>query len=506
MRELKVLFVSSEVAPFAKTGGLADVSAILPRALTALGCKVSVLLPYYLQTKTQDLGIKLFKVKMATKLGNANLTFSLYHLKKEGVDFYFINKNDYYDREFLYGTPKADYPDNALRFAFLASAALTSAKTLNLKPDIIHLNDWQTALIPFYLEYTLRDDPFFRNIRTVFTIHNLAYQGLFGREIMPGIGIDDSFFTPGRLEFYGKFSFMKAGILYSDAITTVSKGYAREILDKEFGCGLEGLLNINRHKLYGILNGADYNEWNPKTDRFIKVRYDERTLKNKAVCKQDLLAQMELPLCPTTPLLGVVTRLAEQKGIDIIADSAEEIVKLGCNLIILGAGSEYYHNLLTKLAQRHPKNIAVKIAFDNSLAHKIEAGSDMFLMPSRYEPCGLNQMYSLKYGTIPVVRAVGGLDDSIVDYTQDRKSSNGFKFNQAAKSDFIDALKRAISVYQNKNEWRRLVLRAMGYDFSWKKSVKEYIRIYNLISQQNTIAPTLKEQRRPDTKTIAERI
>lgn len=481
MKRLRMLLVSSEVAPFAKTGGLADVSAILPESLTALGCKASVFLPYYLQTKAQDFGIKLFKVKIATKLDNANVAFSLYHLSKEGIDFYFVNKSDYYDREFLYGTPKADYPDNALRFAFLAKAVLSSIKVLNLKPDIIHLNDWQTALIPFYLKYTLQNDLFFHNIKTVFTIHNLAYQGLFDRELMPRIGIDDSFFTPETLEFYGKFSFMKSGILYSDAITTVSKGYAREILNQDFGCGLEGLLNANRQKLYGILNGADYNEWNPKTDQFIKVRYDTRSLENKAACKKDLLTQMKLEGSLTTPLLGVVTRLAEQKGVDIIADSAEEIVKLGCNLIILGAGSEYYHKLLTELARRYPKNIAVKIAFDNSLAHQIEAGSDMFLMPSRYEPCGLNQMYSLKYGTIPVVRAVGGLDDSIVDYTQDRKGGNGFKFSQATPSDFIDALKRAISVYRNKSEWRRLVLRAMGYDFSWKKSAQEYLRIYNLI-------------------------
>ena len=312
----------------------------------------------------------------------------------------------------------------------------------------------------------------------------MAYQGLFPEKVMPEIGIDREFFIPDKLEFYGKISFMKSGILYSDAISTVSKGYAREILTKEFGCGLDGLLNLRKSDLYGILNGADYAVWNPKTDGYIKAAYDAKKPENKVKCKKDLVAQMKLKASGDTPLLGVISRLAGQKGIDVIAESADEIVGLGCGLVILGAGDEKYHKLLKALARKYPKDIAVKIAFDNALAHKIEAGSDMFLMPSRYEPCGLNQMYSLKYGTIPVVNAVGGLDDTIIDYNQNHKGGNGFKFNQVNKAAFIDALKRALVVYRNKKEWKNLVIKAMGFDFSWKESAKEYIKLYSLIKEK----------------------
>jgi len=484
MEALKVLIASSEVAPFAKTGGLADVAGSLPLTLGSSGCDVKVILPYYRQIKKQDFGIKLLKANIKAELGAKAVNFSLYYCQREKVDFYFIENDKYFDRDFLYGTPSGDYSDNAVRFGFFANAALDSMAAINFNPDIIHCNDWQTALIPFYLKYKFRDLKSFTNTKTLFTVHNLAYQGLFPRQVMPEIGVDDEFFIPDRLEFYGKLSFIKSGILYSDAVSTVSNGYAREILTKEFGCGLDGLLNMRKNDLYGILNGADYSEWNPKIDRYIKAAYDAKNLENKTKCRKDLITQMKLKISIDTPLLGVISRLAGQKGIDLIAESAGEIINLGCSLVILGTGDEKHHKLLRALARKYPKYIAVKIAFDNPLAHKIEAGSDMFLMPSRYEPCGLNQMYSLKYGTIPVVTAVGGLDDTIVDYTQNRKMGNGFKFNKANKADFIDALKRALSVYQNKKEWKELVLKAMGFDFSWTKAAKEYIRLYLLIKEK----------------------
>ena len=485
MKQFKILLASSEVAPFAKTGGLADVTQALPRVLKSLGCEVVVFLPYYKQAraKEKDFAIRLFKKGIRTRLGGLDIDFSLYHCQREKVDFYFVDKPDFFERDFLYGTPTQDYPDNAHRFAFFARAVLASAMAINFRPDIIHCNDWQTALVPFYLKYSL-DNNFFKDTKTLFTIHNLAYQGLFVREIMPEIGIGYEFFTPDSLEFYGKFSFMKSGILYSNAVSTVSKGYAREILTPEFGCGLEGLLSVRKQDLYGVLNGVDYSDWNPKVDKFIKSKYDINTLSGKSKCKKDLLTQMKLRVSLDAPLLGIISRLAEQKGIDIIVDAASQIIKLGANLVILGTGDEKYHQLLIKLAKKYPKNIGVMIAFDNAIAHKIEAGCDMFLMPSRYEPCGLNQMYSLKYGTIPVVRTVGGLDETIIDYSQDSKFGNGFKFAQAHPSDLLGALERALQVYSKKREWIGLVRRAMANDFSWEKSAKEYIRIYSLIAKK----------------------
>lgn len=485
MKTQKILFVSPEVVPFAKTGGLADVAGILPLELKSLGCDVKVFLPFYRQTKKGDFGIKLLKKNLTARLGASDITFSLHHCKRQGVDFYFVEKDEYFGREFLYGTPAGDYPDNAVRFGFFSRAVLNSAVILNFKPDIIHYNEWQTALIPFYIKHTPQDYNFFKSAKTLFTVHNLAYQGLFPKEVMPKLGIGYEFFTPETLEFYGKFSFMKSAILYSDAISTVSKGYGKEILTKEFGCGLDGLLRLRQDDLYGILNGVDYSEWNPASDKFIKATYNEKTLQNKIVCKKDLLEEVNLKAALSSlPLLGVVTRLAAQKGIDLVVDSAAEMIKLGCNLVVLGTGDEKYHQLLTALAKKHPRKVAVKIAFDNALAHKIEAGCDMFLMPSRYEPCGLNQMYSLKYGTIPVVRAVGGLDDTIIDYTQHPKEGNGFKFSDATTKDFLDGLKRALAIYKNRKEWRNLQIQAMGFDFSWKHSAKEYLKLYKVIERK----------------------
>lgn len=481
LKPLRIILASSEGAPFAKVGGLADVAGSLPMALKSLGHNIKVFFPFYRQAKSNDFRIKPLKENIITRLGNRDFVFSLHTCKKDNVDFYFIKRDEFYDREFIYGTPSGDYPDNALRFAFFAKAVLDSAIILNFKPDIIHCNDWQTALMPFYLKYNLQNQAIFRDANTLFTIHNLAYHGLFDKEAMPAVDVGYEFFIPDALEFYGKFSFIKSGILYSDAINTVSKSYAKEILTKEFGCGLEGLLSVRRNRLFGILNGVDYSVWNPKTDGLIAANYDKDSPANKARCKKDLLAQMKLRASQDAPLLGLISRLIEQKGVDIIASCANSIIKLGCNLVILGTGEEKYHRLLSALAKKHPKNIAVRIAFDNPLAHKIEAGCDMFLMPSRFEPCGLNQMYSLKYGTIPVVRAVGGLNDTIIDYTQDKNSGNGFKFNKANAADFINALKRAVVVYKNKKKWQELLMKAMGCDFSWERSAKEYTRIYNII-------------------------
>ncbi len=481
MKQLKILIAASESMPFAKTGGLADAVSGLAQALSSLDEKVAVFLPLYRQIKEKDFGIKLIKDNLIADAGDWQAKFSLYHCQNKNVDFYFIEKDKYFDREYLYVTPYGDYPDNALRFAFFSNAVLSAAAALELEPDIIHCNDWQTALIPFYLKYKLCDNQSFEKSKVLFSIHNLAYQGVFIREMAPKVGIPHKFFTPDTFEFYGKVNFMKAGIIWADAISTVSKGYAREILTKNFGCELDGLLNTRKKDLYGITNGVNYFEWDPKTDSFLKANYDKESLQNKAKCKQDLLSRMNLPLDLDAPLLGFIGRLAEQKGIDVITETADQIRELGCNLVILGTGDKKYVKILAELQKKYPQNLAVRLEFDESLAHKVEAGADIFLMPSRYEPCGLNQMYSLKYGSVPLVSAVGGLDDTIIDYRHDSQEGSGFKFDKINSADFIQTLRSAVELYKNKKEWAKLVKRIMDIDFSWQHSAKEYIKLYNLI-------------------------
>lgn len=474
---MKIALISPEVVPFAKTGGLADVSGILPEALNKLGQKCVVIMPLYRRVLQNGFQPKPIQSGMSIHLGWEQYMFNLCYLKYKHTEVYFIDHPRFYDREELYGTPKGDYPDNALRYAFFAKAALWTINYLG-GSDVIHCNDWQSALVPFYVKFLLKKD---RETATLLTIHNLAYQGVFPADVMPLVDVPGDFFVPDKLEFYGKFSFMKAGILYSDAVSTVSRGYAREILSAEFGCGLDGLLRTRSSSLYGILNGADYDEWSPQTDKYIVKNYDEKSFAGKMQCKKDLLACFHLPFDANKPVAAVVTRLAEQKGIDLIAQDIERILSLGVYFILLGTGSEEYNNFFINIARQHKKCAGVKIGFDNVLAHKIEAGSDIFLMPSRYEPCGLNQMYSLKYATVPVVRATGGLDDTIEDFNPQTNKGNGIKFAAASSEALLTALKRAVALYHNKKQWRILQQNGLRCDFSWEHSAKEYLRLYKQI-------------------------
>ncbi|MFH1790481.1 MAG: glycogen synthase GlgA [Candidatus Omnitrophota bacterium] len=477
-----VLFVSSEVDPFSKTGGLADVSGSLPAALKSLGCEVKVFSPFYRHVKKGGFNTGVIKSDIPVTLDRKIFRFSLHYLVRDGVDFYFIGNDRLFDRDQLYGSVLGDYRDNALRFAFFDAAVLESARVLDYRPGVIHCNDWHTGLIPFYV----RNDPafsgFFGRTRTLFTIHNLMYQGLFPRRVMPRINVGKDFFTADKLEFYGRFSFMKSGIIFADAVSTVSAGYAREILTREFGCGLDGLLSTRKIDLYGIPNGVDYSKWSPDTDRYIKVNYDAGTLEKKKECKLDLLKIAGLPEDPDTPLLGVVSRLAEQKGMDIVAAAAADIVGMGYRMVVLGKGEARYEKSLTGIGRQYQGNIVVDISFNNQLAHKIEAGCDMFLMPSRYEPCGLNQMFSLKYGTIPVVRAVGGLEDTVIDFNDDAEYGNGFKFRGTEARDLSDTLRRALPVYRNSQAWEKITRNAMACDFSWIKSARQYVILYSKLS------------------------
>lgn len=474
---MKILLVSPEVAPFSKTGGLADVAGALPYALKELShCEVRVISPFYKMVKEQN-----FKIEKTSDIeGIAGFedtaSFKLLETKFEDVTFYFIDKDEYFDRDKLYGTPQADYEDNAKRFSFFCRAVLAAMVDVGFYPDIIHTNDWQTALLPLYKESNLKKDHPLRKSKILFSIHNLAYQGCFEKDVTKDIGLPEKILKP--LISQERLYFIKSGILYSDAINTVSKKYAEEILTPEYGSGLDAILGKRKRDLYGILNGADYSNWNPETDKLIPENYGINTLESKLKCKNELLKLMKLDLPLTAPLLGSIGRLAEQKGIDIIIDSIDEIIKQGTGFILLGTGDERYESTLKEIAAKNTGGVGVSIGFDNRLAHMIEAGVDMFVMPSRYEPCGLNQMYSLKYGTIPVVRATGGLDDTIIDYSEYPKKGNGFKFERAQEVDFVDAVKRSIRIFANKNEWRKLQKKGMELDFSWKRAAGEYLTLY----------------------------
>jgi starch synthase len=476
---MKILFASSEAVPFAKTGGLGDVSGSLPRVLAQMGHEVFLILPKYrpIDEKRFDLtktGI-LLKVPIARRVEAAEV-----YSCEPAPRFHnlLIRKDVYYDRDGLYGTASGDFEDNAERFTFFSRALVEAALALDLNPDVIHSNDWQTGLVPVYLKTLYRNSPALKPAASIFTIHNIGYQGLFWHYDMQLTNLGWELFTPQALEFYGKINFLKAGIVFSDAVTTVSRKYMEEIQTPEFGAGLDGVLRDRKEDLYGILNGVDYEEWSPLNDPFIKERYGPTDLKGKRACKADLQQEFGLTGNEEIPLMGMISRLDEQKGFDLIAAIMEELMGLGLQFILLGTGKEKFHLLLENFKNKYAQQLGVKIAFDNVLAHKIEAGADMFLMPSRYEPCGLNQIYSLKYGTVPIVRATGGLDDTIQDFNPLNAEGSGFKFRDYAANCLLEAIKRALQVYRDRMLWEKLMIRGMCADFSWERSAGEYLQVY----------------------------
>ncbi len=459
---MNIIFASSEVAPFAKTGGLADVSASLPEALAEISCRVTVITPFYKSVKEMDLPGTAFSVG----------EFNFFLHKKSKIDYVFVINDGYYGRDNLYSEPLGDYPDNDLRFSYF-SRAIAAFSANGRRPGIIHLNDWQTGLVPLYLKIAGRE------IKTLFTIHNLGYQGLFGRDSLERLRIPREFYKINGIEYYRKISFLKSGIIYSSAVSTVSRGYAREIMTAEFGCGMEGILKTRAHELYGIVNGVDYSNWDPAVDTHIAKNYDSETIDGKRECKEGLIRDANMtPGTLKRPLIGVISRLAEQKGIDLIVESAGEIIKRGASIIILGTGDTKYNDLCRNMAARYPEYVSCHITFDNELAHKIEAGCDIFAMPSRYEPCGLNQLYSFRYGTLPVVRATGGLEDTVIDIGVDPGRGSGIKFAPATKEGLIDAVSRAVKLYEDRAGWRVIQKRIMKLDFSWKSSASRYKELY----------------------------
>ena len=484
---LKILIAASEVAPFAKTGGLADVTGALAKAVARLGHDVRVIMPRYLAVERGGFALEPALPRLAVPISDRVEESGLSVGRLEGgVPVYFLVNDRYYHREDLYRAPQGDYEDNAERFIYFSRSILEVAKALDFAPDVIHCNDWQTGLVPAYLKILHGIDPFFARTATLFTIHNLAYQGLFWHFDMHLIGLSWDIFTPEGIEFYGKINLMKAGLVYSDLITTVSKRYAQEIQTPELGCGLEGVLRARGEDLFGVLNGIDVAEWNPATDPYVAAPYSAADLGGKRKCKADLLAAYGLPAEPDFPVLGCVTRLTEQKGVDLLLQVLERVLALDCRLVILGAGDAATEVALREAATRHPDRLGVRIGFENALAHKIEAGADIFLMPSRFEPCGLNQMYSLRYGTVPVVRATGGLADTVKNYSTETGNGTGFSFKGYAADEFLQAIGRAIAVYRDAGAWRRLMLNGMAMDFSWEASATEYVRLYRRAVRDRT--------------------
>lgn len=483
---MKVLVVSPEVVPFAKTGGLADVTGALPEALASLGHQVKVMLPKYKMVDEKKFSLKKIKVDLPDiPLGmkKAKIDLKSCVSKTSQAEYLFVVNDHYFEREELYKDPETgfDYKDNDERFILFARGTLELLESLGWQPDIIHCNDWQSALMPAYLKTVYADHSFFKNTVTVFSVHNIAYQGNFPKETFKKIGVKEELFYPtSPFEFWGNCNFLKIGISYADVINTVSEQYMMEIqTSKEFGFGMEGVLRTRSDDLYGVLNGIDYQEWNPEIDKLIPFNYTPDDLSGKKKNKEHLLKLNNLP--PTKkdiPLIGMISRLADQKGFDLLAQIKDELMKLDLKFVILGTGERKYHDLLSDLEKKYPKKLKVNLTFDNKLAHLIEAGADMFLMPSRYEPCGLNQLYSLKYGTVPIVRETGGLADTIQDYDPETENGTGFVFKDYDPDELLKAIKRALAVYKDKEKWKKLMLSGMQKDFSWKASAEKYVHLY----------------------------
>ncbi|HTW60353.1 MAG TPA: glycogen synthase GlgA [Terracidiphilus sp.] len=481
---MHIVFAASECVPFAKTGGLADVVGALPREMVKLGHEVTVYLPLYARVRPLLGDGNGGKGREAVR--SITIPFRYYNRfaaivdggRRDGAQFYFVDCPELFDRPELYGTAGGEYADNAERFGLFCRAVLEGAKLLGV-PEVFHLHDWQAALIPVYLRTTYADDPALRGAAAVLTVHNAAYQGAFLPGTTEQLLFPWSLFTMDKLEQYDRFNFLKGGIVYSDLLTTVSRKYAEEIQTPEFGEQLDGVLRVRAADLRGILNGVDYARWDPAADPNLAAHYTAEDLGGKRACRADLLHAFGLEVVPdATPVIGIVSRLATQKGIDLISRIAEDLVSRDVVIVALGSGEPIYENFFRGWAFRHPGSVAVRLGYDDALAHKIEAGADMFLMPSRYEPSGLNQMYSLKYGTVPVVRATGGLDDTVDEWDAEKGTGTGFKFAGYDPKDLLAEIDRAIEAFHDKDAWTRLMRNGMKLNYSWEGPAREYAEVY----------------------------
>jgi starch synthase len=472
---MKILFVSSEGLPYSKTGGLADVVEALPKALVEMGHEVAVLLPRYRGNKIASTVVPSLTISLGDRLRFPSIVEGR---AVSNVRYFFADDPEFFDREQLYGDKSGDYPDNAERFAEFSRVAIELAKRVWM-PDVIHCHDWQASLVPVLLRTQHANDPLVGSLPVVLTIHNLAYQGTFPQPALRKIGLPDNLFTMDALEFYGKINYLKGGLIFSDYLTTVSKRYAKEIQTPEYGCGLEGVIRNRGDRLIGILNGVDYAIWSPEADTLIAQNYSAQNLDGKRACKKELLESFKLPAQGIErPVIGIVSRFADQKGFDLIAQISGDLMKEDVTIVALGTGQPEHEKLFKQLAEKYPAKFSVKVGFDNALAHKIEAGSDMFLMPSRYEPCGLNQIYSLRYGTVPVVRATGGLDDTVQNFDPRTRQGTGFKFEPYDGHALLECVRAALKVYRDMKAWRVVQANGMAKDFSWKASAAAYVTLY----------------------------
>jgi starch synthase len=474
---MRIAMISPEVTPFAKTGGLADVAGTLAVALERLGHEVSLVMPAYRCVLQGDFALEETPMRFSVPLADRHETGTVLKARLgKNISIHLIRADRYFDRDSLYGTSAGDYPDNAERFVFFSRAAL---EILRRDPvDIVHCHDWQSALAIVFLKNQPDQYPGLTSSRTVFTVHNLGFQGIFAGSEWSLLNLDRSLFSPEQLEFYGGINFLKGALLYADKITTVSPTYAVEIMGEEQGFGLEGVLRRRAGDVIGILNGVDYSQWNPAVDPWIAEHYTESNLTAKRSCKRSLQRALGLPTQDKTPLLGIVSRLTSQKGFDLVEKIFDPLIERDLQIAILGSGDERYEAFFRRAAEQFPKKIGVRVGFDEALAHQIEAGADIFLMPSHYEPCGLNQMFSLKYGTVPVVRDVGGLKDTVEDFDLEPGTGTGFVFGPYEPEALMAVIERALRVYADKKAWTALRRRAMSKDFSWQRSADAYSRLY----------------------------
>lgn len=476
---MNILLATSECFPYSKTGGLADMAGALGKALGADGHVVHIVTPLYRGIREKFPGIIREEMRIPVQLGSRIVDADIWSVEPSpNLKVLFVDNPEFYDRPHLYTEGGRDYPDNAARFIFLSKCVAFLAHKLPLPPDVVHVHDWQVGLVPILIQHQALITGETRVPATVLTIHNLAYQGVFPYSDYQLTNLPNEYFTSEGIEFYLQMNCLKAGIVYADMITTVSPRYAREITTELYGCGLDGVLRSRHDRLVGILNGVDYGEWNTDHNKFLSFPYNAENFAGKAAQKRALQEEMGLPLNPNAPLFGTVSRLAEQKGVDILISALEEMLSSPLQFVLLGSGDPPFERAFRALAERHPDKVAIKIGYDHALAHRIEAACDFFLMPSRFEPCGLNQMYSLRYGTVPIVRVTGGLDDSVVDISEDPEIADGIKFTEYSSRALVKAIRKALVLFEDRELLEHYRHNGMNVDFSWEHTTRDYEEVF----------------------------
>ena len=483
---MRILMVTPESNPFARSGGLAEVIYALACALVKLGHQVSVVLPLYRQVRESGRPLTSTGQKLAIPLSLKTMPAEIFTAQVDpNLDFYFIGQDSLFNREGLYGTAYGDFDDNGERFIFFSRAVVEMIDALQLDIDVCHAHEWQTGLVPVYLRTLYRERPRLQRLPVVYTVHNVGYQGLFSSYDLPLTGLGWELLSPKALEFYGKLNFMKGGLVFADLITTVSTKYREEILTPEFGFGLEGLFRERASELYGVLEGVDYYRWNPNQDAFLAAPFDRDNLAGKKTCKLALLERFSLKVSPERPLIAMTTRFFERKGIDLVENILDDLMRLDVGFVIQGTGEERHHYLLQEFSLKYPKHMGLMIGYTEELTHQIIAGADIFLMPSRYEPCGLDQLYCLRYGTIPVVRATGGLDETVEEFDPATGQGTGFKFTGYTPAELLGAVQRALAVFQQPPVWEALMKHNMALDYSWTKTAgPKYVDLYRLAAEK----------------------